>query len=384
MGGEGLGSTSGSLSGGSGGPPSIGSSSSSGRGGGGEFSLVLQKVAPSGSIVKKGDVVAEFDRESMLTRLNDYEASVMQSEASFKKMKADLAITKKAHEQSILAAKGEFEKAQLNLKTTPVMSAIETERIRLALEEAEARYKQLLKEVQYVEAGIKADLRVAEIELEQSKVELRRAEMNANRMLMTAPIDGLVVMQNTFRGSEFDQVKQGDQLFPGQPFMQIVDTSSMVVNAVVNQLDVEKIRIGQRAHVRFDAFPDLVLPARVSGVGSVGKSSRYRPDFLKEMSVLLKLDKLDPRVIPDLSVSCDIILEREEASAIVPREAVYLEQAAAGAQRAGAYVLVQRGKEWIKRPVELGLENFVSVAVKSGLKPGEVIALEKPAAAVKT
>jgi multidrug efflux pump subunit AcrA (membrane-fusion protein) len=345
---------------------------------------VLQKVAPSGTLVKKGDVVAEFDREGMLTRLNDYEASVIQSEASFKKMKADLDITKKAHDQSILAAKGELGKAELNLKTTPVMGAIETERIKLALEEADARYKQLLKEVNFVEVGIKADIRVAEIELEQSRIELKRAEMNANRMLMTAPIDGLVVMQNTFRGSEFDQVKQGDQLFPGQPFIQIVDTSSMVVNAVVNQLDVEKIRIGQRARVRFDAFPDLVLPARIAGVGSVGKSSRYRPDFLKEMSVLLKLDKLDPRVIPDLSVSCDVILESGDEAAIVPRESVFFETAAAGEETARAYVLVRKGQEWEKRPVELGLWNHVSIGVKSGLKPGEVLALDKPTAQART
>ncbi|MBL8294368.1 MAG: HlyD family efflux transporter periplasmic adaptor subunit [Bryobacterales bacterium] len=375
------------MPGGSQGPPSIGGSGGGGGGGGrgggggGEFMLVLQDAAKPGSLVKKGDAVAEFDRQYMLLRLEDYNSSVLQTEASFKQLEANLDVSKKAHTQTIEVAKADLDKALLEMKTLPVLSAMDAERRRLALEEAQARYKQLQQEVKFVDIGLKADRRVAELQIKQSKLELQRAEANANRMLMKAPIDGLVVMQNVFRGSEFDQIKVGDQVYPGQMFMQIVDPSSMVINATVSQVDVGRLRIGQRARVRFDAFPDLELPAHIYSVGSVGKPSRSRPDWVKELGVALRLDKMDPRVIPDLSVSCDVILEESEADAIVPREAVFSDTGRDG-KISKPYVLVQGPKgAWSRREVELGVENFTHVIVKSGLKAGEVISLEVPAEA---
>lgn len=382
---SGLGSTADSLPGGPNGPGSVGSmsgggggSSRGGGGGGSEFMMVLQDAAKPGSRVKKGDMIAEFDRQYMLTRLDDYKASVDQSESSFKSMLANLDTTKETHQQSIETAKANLDKAKLDMRTLPVRSAMDSERLKLVLEEAQARYDQLLKEVKFVDTGIAADRKVAELELQQSRLELKRAEANADRMIMKAPIDGLIVMQNTFRGSDFDAIKVGDQLSPGQNFMQIVDPSSMVISAAVSQVDVEKVRIGLKARVRFDAFPGLELPGHVYGLGSVAKSARYRPDWVKEMPVSIKLDQMDPRVIPDLSVSVDIILDSQEAAVVVPREAV-MQDELPGGNSSEPYALVRAANgQWARRKVETGLLNHVRIAIKSGVNAGEVVALEKP------
>jgi multidrug efflux pump subunit AcrA (membrane-fusion protein) len=156
--------------------------------------------------------------------------------------------------------------------------------------------------------------------------------------------------------------------------MQIVDPSSMIVNATVNQTDVERLRIGQKARVRFDAFPDLELPARVYAIGTVAKSSRFRADWVKEMAVALKLEKMDPRVIPDLSVSADVILQSEEAPAVIPREAITQNP------QGQPYVWARVGSRWERRPIELGVMNNTMAAVRTGLREGEVIALEPPPA----
>jgi HlyD family secretion protein len=327
--------------------------------------------------VNKGDVIAEFDRQFMLNRLDDYRDSVRQEESGVMKSKAQIEVARVAHEQSLLEAKGDLEKAQLDIKTTPVLGTIDAERLRLALDEAQARYKQLLEEVKYFEASQEAQLRIDELDLEQAKVELKRSEANVDKMIIRAPIDGLTVMMNTFRGGQFDQIKEGDELHSGQPFVQVVDPDSMVINAVVSQTDVEQLRIGQKAKVGFDAFPGLVLPARVYSIGTVAKPGRFRPDFVKEIPVVLRLEKMDPRVIPDLSVSCDVVLESEGGVDLVPREAVFTDR---GSQ---PYVFVRQGPEWQRREVKVGLENYTRVAVQAGLSPGEVIALERPPQVVK-
>lgn len=343
--------------------------------------LVLQNLIKPGSRVKKGDVVAEFDRQNMLNRLDDFRATVAQNQASLKKQKAELELSRKVHEQTIATAKADLDKAKLDIQTTPVLGAIDAERLKLALDEADSRYKQLLNEVKYVDIGEKAQIRASEIELQQAQIELRRVEANADRMLARAAIDGLTVMQSMIRGSEFSQIQQGDQLFPGQFYMQIVDPASMVVNATVNQADVEQIRIGAKAKVRFDAYPDLELPAHIDAIGAITRTGGFRASYYKEIPVRLKLDKMDPRVIPDLSVSADVIVQREEQAAIAPLESVFRD-----GPGTRPFVLVRRPgqTELERREVELGLASNLHVAVRSGLKAGEMVALERPPKVVET
>jgi multidrug efflux pump subunit AcrA (membrane-fusion protein) len=254
------------------------------------------------------------------------------------------------------------------------MGTIDSERTKLAAEEAAAKYKQLLAEVKFVEAGYASQVRNAELELKQAQLELKRAETNADRMLVKAPIAGLVVMQTTLRGTELQQIQAGDQLFPGMRFMQIVDTSSMVVNATVNQVDADTLRVGAKATVRFDAFPGLELPAHVHAIGAMTRQGGFRASYVKDIPLILKLDKLDGRVIPDLSVSVDVELERgEQQATLVPIASVF--EDAAGE---GTYVFVQKGEGWERRPVQLGIADNLTVAVKSGIRAGEVVALDRP------
>jgi multidrug resistance efflux pump len=342
-------------------------------GGGGEFGLTLQDAVKPGSMVKKGDVVAEFDRQYMLTRLDDYRASVAQMEASVRKLQAELEVEKKAHEQTIGVAKATLDKALLDIKTIPVMGKIDSEKLKLAAEEAEARYKQLLSEVKFVEVGQRAQLRNAEIELQQSRIELKRAEANADRMMLKAPIGGLVVMQNVFRSGEMAQIQPGDSLYSGMMFMQIVDPSSMIVTATVNQADVDSLRIGAKANMRFDAYPELELPGHVFSVAAVTRPGGARANYVKEIPVVIKIDKIDPRVIPDLSVSVDVEVEREENTTFAPVAAVFKDTAADA-----PYVFVRNGNTWEQREVQLGIASNIHVSIRSGLRPGEVVATELP------
>lgn len=340
---------------------------------GGFASLTLQDVADPGARVRRGDVVAEFDRQDMLLRIDNTEAQVTQAEANLRKVQSELQVLREAHEHSIRIAKADLEKARLDLKTAPVRSDIDTQLLKLAVEEAEARYKQLLSEVKHMQTSLESQLRLSVLTRDEAVAELRRAQANADRMLVRAPIEGIIVMQTIVRGGEMDQVGKGDTLRTGQPFMQIVDQTSMVVNASANQVDAELIRIGARARVGFDAYPDLVLPAVVHGVGAMTKSVGWRGEYVKEIPVALRLLEMDPRVIPDLSVSVDVILAAENDSLVAPLQTIFQDTPE---QR--PFVFLQRPSGWERREVELGSANHIAVAVRSGLEEGDVIAAEQP------
>jgi len=115
----------------------------------------------------------------------------------------------------------------------------------------------------------------------------------------------------------------------------------MVVNAMVNQVDAEVLRIGMKATIRLDAYPGLELPGHVYSIGAVPVAGR-RPNFMRQIPIRLKLDKVDPLVLPDLSASAEVILGSETQATLAPIASIF--QDAGGAK---PYVFLRSGDGWM-------------------------------------
>jgi multidrug efflux pump subunit AcrA (membrane-fusion protein) len=337
-----------------------------GQRGGSDFNLVLDRLADAGSRVQKGDLVASFDTLHMMNRLDDYKAQVTQHETLIRRMRAQLDVKRVQHRQRILVAKARLDKSILDLKTAPVRSAIAVERFRLERDEARASHEELLKQEKLLEISEIAAIRRYELMLREATVEMERANANAARMTVRAPISGLVVLSSIRRGGEDAQVQAGDQLRPGHAFMQIVDTSSTMLSAALNQADVEDIRAGARARVHLDAYPGLEFPAKVINTGAFARPHGWRQAYVRTLNLQLQIEGADPRLLPDLSASADIVLESADASAVVPLEYVARDSA-------GPFVYVRHGDAWQRQPVDLGLNSHIHAAVVSGLDNGQAV-----------
>jgi HlyD family secretion protein len=286
-------------------------------------------------------------------------------------MTANLSATKEAHDQTVRSAKADWDKAVLDLKTAAVRSTIDAEKFKLAVEEAELKYKQLVYETSLVDESQRAAIRSSELNRDQSKIELSRAETNVQRMTIKSPIDGIVVMASIVRNGEFGQIREGDQVNAGQPFVTIVDPRSMVLNATVTQVDAERLRLGMKATIRLDAYGDVELPGSLLGIGAMSKTSTFRASYVGEIPIRIKIDKTDPRLIPDLTGSAEVVMNTEKNTLLAPRTAVFDENG-------GSVVFVQGPEGWLKKRVDLGLSSFTNVAVRSGLQQGDVVALQRP------
>ncbi len=346
------------------------------RGGGGSPNqLILMKLAAAGTHVQKGDVIATFDSQWELDRLDNFKAQVSQDQAIVDKRKAEITIEDETEQQLVRTARADSEKAKLDLQTAEVRSAIDAEKLKLAVEETAARYKQMGDEVRLKKLSQEAELRSLEVQVQQDQHNVDRRVRNIERMTLRAPIDGLVVMQSIFRSGQFGQVQEGDQVFPGQYFMQIVDLSQMVVNGTVNQVDSHSLVLGQKATVRLEAYPDLALPGRVTSVGAMagggarGFRGSSRDLFVKQIPVRFSIDSRDNRVIPDLSASAAVVLHREEKALQIPRDAVVEENDK-------AFVKIPQPEGFQKREIQVGRKNGTHYMVLAGLQEGDEILLE--------
>jgi HlyD family secretion protein len=329
------------------------------------------KLAKPGSRVKAGEVVAEFDPQMQQQRLDDYKDSLLQQDAQIKASLASLAAQREMHTQQVRRAKASWEQAVQDRKKGPVSADIDQKLFELAETEAKANYDQLLFEDDLVDQQQRVQIHQRQLTREQQDLELKRTEGNLLKMTIKSPIDGIVVMASITRNGEFGQVREGDEVRPGQPFMYIVDPSAMVLEASVNQVDAERLRLNMKARIRLDAYSDIEVPGSLSGIGAMSKTSTFRAGYVGEIPVRVKLDKMDERIIPDLSASAEITLSSETNTVLLPRSAVFEENGS-------PFVFVKDTEGWIRKPVDLGLTSFTVAAIKSGLQKGDVVATERP------
>src|SRR5262249_11586137 len=149
----------------------------------------------------------------------------------------------------------------------------------------------------------------------------------------------------------------------------IVDLSSMQVEASVSQTDSELVKLGQKAVIRFDAYPGLELGGKVEAVGTMASSGRRVNYYVRRVPVRIAIEAADARVLPDLTASADVVLEEQDAALVIPREAV---------QESGgkSVVLVKQGESVVPREVEIGMAGNTLVSVISGLHEGEHVAVQ--------
>jgi multidrug efflux pump subunit AcrA (membrane-fusion protein) len=333
--------------------------------------LILMYLIPGGSYVKKGDVLVRIDAQAIKDHADDVHAQVVAAEADIRKRQAEHAIEMENLRQEVRVAKADLDKAALDFKAAEIRTPIDMEILKLAVEEAEANYKQLELNLPITAERQQSEIKILEYTRDRHSRHRDRHLSDVDLFVIRAPISGLAVMNQVWRGGEMGQVQEGDQVSPGQPFMKVVDTSSMQLDATVNQVDGEALRLGQRATVRFDAFAGLNMTGQVVALGAMGVGGWRQNYYVRSIPVRVAINGNDPRVIPDLSGGSDIILEEKPNMLLAPLESVH--------SRDGKdYIYVRKGRQFERREVQLGARNDVHVAVLEGLNAGEEIALSNP------
>lgn len=330
--------------------------------------MVILKLAPSGSMVKKGDLLAAIDGQSLQDHIDEVKDTVQTAEADVRKRKAELEIDWKNLMQTMELAKADLDKARLDASAAEVRTEVERQILQLNSEEAEARYKQLQSDVENTKKRQAADLKIIEFTLARHRRHLDRHDNDLKRFEIYSPMDGLAVYQSTWGGSTMRTIEVGDQVTPGQPFMKVVNPNSMMLDARINQSESEHFKIGQLAGMRLDAFPGLELKGHVFSIGAIATGGWRQNFYIRNVPIKINFDTVDRRLIPDLSGSADVLLEASQEAVTVPLGAIVSESGK-------SYVNVKTAKGFEKREIQTGLRNETHASVTSGLQVGEEIRL---------
>jgi HlyD family secretion protein len=279
--------------------------------------LTIVKLIPSGSRVKQGEVLVEFDRQAQLRDVIDKQAQADDQNGKVLEAQANEAAARAKDETEMQQAQSAYSKAQLEMQKVELLSRIDAEKAREDLDEAKATLAQLKETFDLKRKAAQASIRILEIQRDRIRETMLHAQANASLMELRAPIDGIVVFNTIWKQGNMGEVQEGDQVRPGTPFMQVVDPSIMQVRALVNQEDLRFLNVGQIAHVRLDAYPDIDLQGHLESIDPIGQ----RGDFstkLRRFSAIFSIQGTDSRLMPDLSAAVDVKASSDAAGSSKP------------------------------------------------------------------
>jgi len=331
-------------------------------------SMTIQKMAKSGSFVKQGELVIQIDAQSVKDHVDDVTDTVQQAGADVEKRRAEQKVEWENLQQTVRVAKAEWDKAKLEYQPAEIRTPIERELLKLSLDEAEARYRELERELAFRKQSQEAELKILEYTAERHTRHRNRHARDLKTFTIMAPISGLAVMNTVFRGGDMTQVQEGDVIYPGQQLLKIVDAQSMQVETSINQAESSDFRIGQKATVTLDAFAGVQVAGRVYSIGALATRSWRENYYVRNIPVRIALDAQDPRIIPDLSASVLVTLNKVDDATIVPLAALRTE----GGKR---YAQVKTPSGFERREVQIGLASETQAAVLSGLQAGDEVRL---------
>jgi len=267
--------------------------------------LTITKLAGSGTHVKRGDLLVEFDRQGQMRtffdKLAEYENLV--EEVIQEQAKQDA--TRAKDETALRQAENDVKNAELEMQKVELLSRIEAEKVQETLEASKATLQQLRETFDLKRREARAAILIREIQRDRTRASMVHAQANADLMQVRSPIDGLVVLNAIWKEDKMGEVQEGDQIRPGQPFMQVVDPSVMQVRVLANQQDFLALKIGQPVTVRLDAYPELLLPGRLEQISPIGRGNGYSPR-VRTFAVVFSIKGTDPRLMPDLSAAVDL------------------------------------------------------------------------------
>jgi hypothetical protein len=269
--------------------------------------LTITKLATSGSHVKQGGVLVEFDRQAQMRDFIDKQADYSKLVSQVVEEEAKESAARAKDETELKQAENTLGKAEFEMQKVEIDSRIDAEKAQENLDEAKATVEQLHATFDLKRKAAAAAIRILEIQRDRTRETMLHAQANAELMQIHSPIDGIVVLTTVWKQGKMGEVQEGDQVRPGVPFMEVVDPSRMQVRVLANQEDFLGLQIGQLSKVHLDAYPELVFPGKLEEMAPIGRNGDFSSK-LRTFAVVFSITGNDVKLMPDLSAAVDVDL----------------------------------------------------------------------------
>jgi len=334
------------------------------------ISSTIKWVVDDGTYVKKGERLVELDDSSHMELVKDQRNRVARAKAELLKASETLERIKKENGIDIKVAQIDVRLADLASRQYKGNDQIQKDVLSLQVDRAA-----LLVEKLRLRAAVKEEEAAEIVESkkavhEQERDRQRAIEEDIARCIILAPRDGFAIYyapeQTRFGGGPQSIVAQGEPVREGQKLMLIADLSKMALLTRIHESQIHRIRVGQKAAIRVDAFPGKAHAGAVANIATVPDHVYFFKEDRKLYRVLVTIDGENKTLKPGMSAEASITVGESANALRLPVSAVL-----GTAKLKYCYVLEKN--ELQVRQLTTGVSDGKLVEITNGLSETDVV-----------
>ena len=328
----------------------------------GQVKSLLVKI---GDFIRAGEIIAIIEHEDLLSRVARFQADLDAEKARQLKILAEgpLEINKAIAEreelqvQIKLAQKMLERNLELNQKGFVSTTALDEAEEKLAV--LLARINLANEELKLKQSQLKNDSRLAQAMVDKAQANLNEEEIQLSYATITVPIDGIVAFVSTQEGETVVASLNAPT------FVTLIDLRKLEVTVFVDETDIGRIEVGQRAKFTVDTYANQFFNGKVREI----HPKAVIKDNVVNYEVILDIEKKKAaKLRPEMTANVVVTTGTRKNVLTLPKEAV---------KREGkkTFVVMQVNGELEDKPVELGWRDSGRIEVVSGLKEGDLIGI---------
>lgn len=335
------------------------------------WQVTIQNIVDEGTVVKKGDWVATLDRSEFQTKYTQKQIDYEKANSKFVQTQLDTTLQMRQSRDELINLKYGVEEKDIILQQSKFEPPATVKQAEINLDKAQRAYEQALENYKIKKNQNIEKMREVGAELRKVKGEFDGMSTVLESFNVMAPEAGMVIYEKDWDGKP---VKAGSQIHMWDPTVATLpDLTKMVSKTYVNEVDVRKVKAGQRVEVGLDAYPDKKLSGSVIRVANVGEQ---RPNSdAKVFEVAVELEGTDPTLRPSMTTSNKIIAQVLNDVLFIPLECLHSEADSI------TFVYVKDGINTIKQEVVVGDTNANDAVITAGVSESDRLFLSVPAGA---
>ena len=332
------------------------------------YELKILRLVPEGTVVEKGDFVADLDRSELNTKIQDEKINYEQTQSQYEQASLDTTLTLSEARNELINLQYAMEEAQLRKEQSQYEAPSVRRQAEIDYDKAQRAYVQA--QENYVTKQQQAEAKMREVGAQLDKARRKYEELVSlsENFTIHAPENGMVIYQRTYNGQK---VEEGSTVRVWRPVVATLpDLSVMESITYINEVDIQKIDEGQQVEIGLDADPDKKLTGTVTQVANIGEQ---RPNSdAKVFQVAIEVNESDTTLRPAMTTSNTIVVDQRPRALHVPLETIH-------ATDSLTYVFARRGGGVVRQEVELGLLNDNRAVIKAGLSEEDEVYISLPA-----
>jgi HlyD family secretion protein len=331
------------------------------------YEIKITDLIEEGTQVEEGDYVGSLDHKAVEEALTTARMELEQELSEFEDAKMDSNLNLSNTRDQIVNAREQVEQMQIILEESRYESPAVIRKAEMDLEKAKRTLDQEIKGYALKQQQAATRVGRSQVELSQDEARVSELETAYRALNIYAPKSGMLIYAKDRFGQK---IRIGATVSRWMPIIATLpDLSRMISITFVNEIDISKVKTGQKVTLGIDAFPEKQLEGEVISVANIGQAIP-RSDA-KVFEVRVRIFGSDQDLRPAMTTSNVIQTGSFTEEIYIPTDAIFQNDSL-------RYVYLQKDKDILRQIVDTGEENENFTIIRKGLNEGDKLLINRP------